>query len=111
MIQLEKNIDIEYTNPDTKEYLQQAYKYWIEKGYKHLPHCKVYSITEKGNKAWAFVRVRNTNCHLSRFTVDRKGDGLGGKMLKALQGLHNSMTLYSNPEAVNFYLKHGLRKT
>jgi len=96
---------------DTDEYLTDAFKYWVEKGYVKSKNAKIYLSEAKGNAGWAFVREEGENVHLSRFTVEFKGDGLGGKMFNSLKKKYKKVTLWSNPEAVKFYERLGVRFT
>jgi len=93
---------------DTDEYLTDAFKYWVEKGYVKSKNAKIYLSEAKGNAGWAFVREEGENVHLSRFTVEFKGDGLGGKMFNSLKKKYKKVTLWSNPEAVKFYERLGV---
>jgi len=93
---------------DTDKYLTDAYNYWIESGYSKLDNSKIYFSEAKGNAGWAFVREEGKNVHLSRFTVEFKGDGLGGKMFNSLKKKYKKVTLWSNPEAVKFYERLGV---
>jgi len=93
---------------DTDKYLTDAYNYWIESGYSKLDSSKIYFSQAKGNAGWAFVREEGKNVHLSRFTVEFKGDGLGGKMFNSLKKKYKKVTLWSNPEAVKFYERLGV---
>lgn len=93
---------------DTDEYLTDAYKYWVEEGYIKSKNAKIYLSEAKGNAGWAFVREEGENVHLSRFTVEFKGDGLGGKMFNSLKKKYKKVTLWSNPEAVKFYERLGV---
>lgn len=96
---------------DTDEYLTDAFKYWVEKGYVKSKNAKIYLSEAKGNAGWAFVREEGENVHLSRFTVEFKGDGLGGKMFNSLKKKYKKVTLWSNPEAVKFYERLGVMFT
>jgi len=93
---------------DTDKYLTDAYNYWVESGYSKLDNSKIYLSEAKGNAGWAFVREEGENVHLSRFTVEFKGDGLGGKMFNSLKKKYKKVTLWSNPEAVKFYERLGV---
>lgn len=96
---------------DTDEYLTDAFKYWVEKGYVKSKNAKIYLSEANGNAGWAFVREEGENVHLSRFTVEFKGDGLGGKMFNSLKKKYKKVTLWSNPEAVKFYERLGVMFT
>ena len=93
---------------DTDEYLTDAYKYWVEEGYTKSKNAKIYYSESKGNAGWAFVREAEGDVHLSRFTVEFKGDGLGGKMFNSLKKKYKRVTLWSNPEAIKFYERLGV---
>lgn len=93
----------------TDDYLTDAYKYWVKEGYEEDSKCKIFISESEGNKGWAFIRETDNGCHLSRFTVEFKGDGLGTDMFKALQKRYNEITLWSNPEAKEFYTRHGVK--
>ncbi len=93
---------------DTDKYLTDAYNYWVESGYSKSDNSKIYLSEAKGNAGWAFVREEGENVHLSRFTVEFKGDGLGGKMFNSLKKKYKKVTLWSNPEAVKFYERLGV---
>ena len=94
---------------DTDEYLTEAYKYWVEEGYTKSKNAKIYYSESKGNAGWAFVREAEGDVHLSRFTVEFKGDGLGGKMFNSLKKKYKRITLWSNPEAIKFYERLGVK--
>lgn len=96
---------------DTDKYLTEAYKYWIENNYHSNKKCKIFISEDKGNAGWAFVREEEENVHLSRFTVEFKGDGLGAKMFNALKKKYKKVTLWSNPEALQFYTRLGVKFT
>ena len=99
--------DLSSADGKTDTYLTDAYKYWAEKKYTEDTKCKIYTCTYGDNKGWAFIREVDNICHLSRFTVEKKGDGLGGIIIKALKQKYEGITLWSNEEALNFYKKHG----
>lgn len=101
--------DLSSLDNSTDKYLTEAYKYWVKNEYDIDPNCKIYLSEREGNKGWAFVRIKDGICHLSRFTVEYKGDGLGTDIFKALQTNFNGITLWSNPEAKNFYSKQGVK--
>ena len=92
----------------TDRYLTSAYKYWVKKGYAEEDNCKIFISEREGNRGWAFIRVDGESCHLSRFTVEFKGDGLGTDMFNALKKRYKEITLWSNPEAKGFYTRHGV---
>ena len=96
---------------ETDRYLTDAYKYWVKEGYNDNTSNKIFISELDGNKGWAFIREaeEGTSCHLSRFTVEFKGDGLGTDMFVALQKKYNEITLWSNPEAKGFYTRHGVK--
>ena len=77
----------------------------------HKENCKIFYAEDKGNAGWAFVREEGGNVHLSRFTVEFKGDGLGGKIFNTLKKNYKKVTLWSNPEAVEFYKRLGVKFT
>lgn len=93
----------------TDKYLTEAYQYWVKEGYNDDDKCKIFISESEGNKGWAFIRETDKGCHLSRFTVEFKGDGLGTDIFKALQKRYNEVTLWSNPEAKEFYTRHGVK--
>ena len=92
----------------TDKYLTQSYKYWVKEGYADDSKCKIFISENEGNKGWAFIREDGKNCHLSRFTVEYKGDGLGTDMFTSLQKRYKEITLWSNPEAKGFYTRNGV---
>jgi len=96
---------------DTDKYVTDSYNYWVESGYHQLENCKIFYAEDKGNAGWAFVREEGGNVHLSRFTVEFKGDGLGGKIFNTLKKNYKKVTLWSNPEAVEFYKRLGVKFT
>ena len=96
---------------DTDKYLTDAYNYWVENGYNRSDCAKIYLSNSGGNAGWAFIREEGDNVHLSRFTVEFKGDGLGAKMFNSLKKKYKKITLWSNPEAVKFYERLGVRFT
>ena len=96
---------------DTDKYVTDSYNYWVESGYHQLKNCKILYAEDKGNAGWAFVREEGSNVHLSRFTVEFKGDGLGGKIFNSLKKNYKKVTLWSNPEAVEFYKRLGVKFT
>ena len=93
----------------TDKYLTSAYKYWVENKYADDVNCKIFISEKDGNSGWTFIREENGSCHLSRFTVEAKGDGLGTDMFKELQKRYKIITLWSNPEAKGFYTRHGVK--
>jgi len=92
----------------TDRYLTDSYKYWVKEGYVEDDKCKIFISEREGNRGWAFIREKGKNCHLSRFTVEFKGDGLGTDIFNALKKRYNEVTLWSNPEAKGFYTRHGV---
>ena len=94
---------------DTDKYVTDSYKYWIENKYHDKDNCKILYAEDKGNAGWAFVREDEGDVHLSRFTVEFKGDGLGGKMFNSLKKKYKRITLWSNPEAIKFYERLGVK--
>lgn len=101
--------DLSSMDAKTDKYLTEAYKYWVSKGYADNDSCKIFISENQGNTGWAFIREDKGGCHLSRFTVEFKGDGLGTDIFKALQKRYNKITLWSNPEAKEFYTRHGVK--
>ena len=95
----------------TDHYLTEAYRYWVEKKYVDQPNCKIFMSRIDGNAGWAFIREEKGTCHLSRFTVEKKGGGMGGKIIQGLKSKYDVITLWSNPEALNFYKRHGFNFT
>lgn len=95
----------------TDHYLTEAYRYWVEKGYVDEPHCKIYTSKVDGNAGWAFIREQKGTCHLSRFTVEKKGSGMGAKVIQGLKSKYDVITLWSNPEALDFYKRLGFNFT
>ena len=93
---------------DTDKYLTDAYNYWVENSYNRSDCAKIYLSNSGGNAGWAFIREEGDNVHLSRFTVEFKGDGLGAKMFNSLKKKYKKITLWSNPEAVKFYERLGV---
>ena len=93
----------------TDKYLTSAYKYWVENKYADDINCKIFISEKDGNIGWAFIREEEGGCHLSRFTVESKGDGLGTDMFNELQKRYRKVTLWSNPEAKDFYTRHGVK--
>lgn len=93
----------------TDKYLTEAYTYWVKSDYLDQKGCKIFISEKEGNTGWAFIRESQNGCHLSRFTVEFKGDGLGTDMFKELQKRYNEITLWSNPEAKDFYTRHGVK--
>jgi len=101
---------------DTDKYLTDAYNYWVENGYNKLDNCKIYISESSGNTGWAFIREdcgdwKGDNVHLSRFTTEFKGEGLGIKIFNSLKKKYKKITLWSNPEAVKFYERLGVEFT
>jgi nicotinamide riboside kinase len=93
----------------TDNYLTSAYKYWVENKYADDLNCKIFTSEKDGNRGWAFIREEKGSCHLSRFTVELKGDGLGTDIFEELKKRYSNITLWSNPEAKGFYTRHGVR--
>lgn len=109
--EIESISELSAVSEDTDKYLTDAYKYWIESNYHNNKDCKIYLSEDKGNAGWAFIREEDKNVHLSRFTVEFKGDGLGAKMFNALKRKYKKVTLWSNPEAMKFYQRLGVKFT
>ncbi len=107
--EVESLYDLSSMDAKTDKYLTEAYKYWVSKGYVDNDGCKIFISENQGNTGWAFIREDDGGCHLSRFTVEFKGDGLGTDIFKALQKRYNKITLWSNPEAKEFYTRHGVK--
>lgn len=107
LIEIDSLFDLTSVDGRTDRYLTDAYKYWVEKKYVDDKSCKIYMSRIEGNAGWAFVRETEHGVHLSRFTVEKKGDGLGSKILQGLKRKYNTVTLWSNPEALSFYKKNG----
>ena len=103
--------DLSGIGDDTDKYITDAYNYWVENGYNKLDSAKIYLSESSGNAGWAFIREDGDNVHLSRFTVEFKGDGLGAKMFNSLKKKYKKVTLWSNPEAVKFYERLGVMFT
>ena len=103
--------ELSAVSKDTDKYLTDAYAYWIENNYHNNKGCKIFISEDKGNAGWAFIREEEDNAHLSRFTVEFKGDGLGAKMFNALKKKYKKVTLWSNPEALQFYKRLGVKFT
>ena len=103
--------DLSGIGDDTDKYITDAYNYWVVNGYNKLDSAKIYLSESGGNAGWAFVREDGDNVHLSRFTVEFKGDGLGAKMFNSLKKKYKKVTLWSNPEAVKFYERLGVMFT
>jgi len=101
--------DLSSIEGPTDRYLTEAFKYWVKNEYYDNEDCKIFISEKEGNKGWAFIRETGTECHLSRFTVEFKGDGLGTDMFKELQKRYKKITLWSNPEAKDFYTRHGVK--
>ena len=100
--------DLSGIGDDTDKYITDAYNYWVVNGYNKLDSAKIYLSESGGNAGWAFIREDGDNVHLSRFTVEFKGDGLGAKMFNSLKKKYKKVTLWSNPEAVKFYERLGV---
>lgn len=103
-------LDMGTTDADTNEYLTEAYHHWVKNGYYDDPNCKIFKTQLNGNKGWAFVREHEDDpksCHFSRLTVERKGDGLGSRIIKRLQSMYHYMTLWSTPDAMTIHGRHG----
>ena len=103
--------DLSGIGDDTDKYITDAYNYWVVNGYNKLDSAMIYLSESGGNAGWAFVREDGDNVHLSRFTVEFKGDGLGAKMFNSLKKKYKKVTLWSNPEAVKFYERLGVMFT
>ena len=103
--------DLSGIGDDTDKYITDAYNYWVENGYNKLDSAKIYLSESSGNAGWAFIREDGDNVHLSRFTVEFKGDGLGAKLFNSLKKKYKKVTLWSNPEAVKFYERLGVMFT
>lgn len=101
--------DLHSLDNQTDKYLTEAYLYWVKEGYNDDVNCKIFITENEDNKGWAFVREKDGNGHLSRFTVEYKGDGLGKDIFSSLQKRYNQITLWSNPEAKDFYTRHGVK--
>lgn len=99
--------DLSSLDGRTDTYLTEAYKYWVEKKYIDDPSCKIYMSKIEGNAGWAFIREKEGTCHLSRFTVEKKNGGLGSKIIQGLKSKYDVITLWSNPEALEFYKRLG----
>ena len=103
--------ELSAVSEETDKYLTEAYSYWLENGYHKMDNCKILLSEEGGNAGWAFIREDKDTVHLSRFTVEFKGDGLGGKIFNSLKNKYKQITLWSNPEAIEFYKRHGVKFT
>jgi len=99
---------------DYMKYLRDAVKYWIKEDYADLDNCKILQTeySPESGIGTAFIREGEDNsAHLSRFTVSRKGKGLGSRILSTLNKKYKKVTLWSNPEAIQFYKKNGFTFT
>jgi hypothetical protein len=101
--------DLSSLDGRTDKYLTEAYRYWVEKKYVDDPGCKIYMSKQDDNAGWAFIREKDSTCHLSRFTVEKKGGGLGSKIIQGLKSKYDIITLWSNPEALEFYKRLGFK--
>lgn len=110
LVEIDSVYELGSIDGPTDRYLTEAYKYWVKEGYTDSDKCKIFISENDGNKGWAFIRENEGNsCHLSRFTVEFKGDGLGTNIFNALKKKYNEITLWSNPEAKGFYTRHGVK--
>ena len=104
--------DLVSSDEETNKYLTDAYQYWVSNGYHVNKSNRIIVGTKGTNIGWAFVRIDDDgNCHLSRFTVEEKGDGLGSAIFQQLKREYKQITLWSNPEAEFFYAGHGVTFT
>ena len=111
LTEVDSLFDLTSVDGRTDRYLTDAYKYWVEKKYVDDESSKIYMSKIEGNVGWAFVRDTEHGVHLSRFTVEKKGSGLGGKIIQGLKSRYNSISLWSNPEALEFYKRNGFNFT
>lgn len=94
-------------NLQTKKYLLDADKYWVENGYDKLPNCGIIQSSTIDNDGWMYIREgADRSVHLSRFVVDNKRGGLGTDMINRLKESYNSVTAWVKPDLFNFYIKN-----
>lgn len=98
----------------TRKYLKAAISYWAEKGRFNpsIPETtKILKFSNGVNNAWAFMYLEywtpDQHWHLSRFVVEKRGDGFGSKVMRYLTSEYGKLVLWANPKAVDFYKKHG----
>jgi len=111
LTEVDSLFDLTSVDGRTDRYLTDAYKYWVEKKYVDDESSKIYMSKIESNVGWAFVRETEHGVHLSRFTVEKKGSGLCGKIIQGLKSRYNSISLWSNPEALEFYKRNGFNFT
>lgn len=111
LVEVTKLSELSAVDDETDKYLTDAYNYWVKNGYQAKDDCRIWIAEKDGNAGWAFVRESDEGCHLSRFTVEFKGDGLGGKIFNSLKRIYKKITLWSNPEAMEFYKQKGVTFT
>ena len=106
---LYKRFYLEHTdNDEYSNYVNEACDYWFESGYWDKDNCIVNKYIDYDNEGYTFGRVNGSIYHLSRFTVKERGTGMGSKIFEDIKQNFNNITLWSNPEAVQFYKRHGV---
>lgn len=105
-------------NEELKNYIEEAIEYWNQNNFFDIKHASVFLFQDDNNRGVIFVRFnpdtmqfynQTAQVHISRFMVDRKGDGFGSKMIDWFKQYNKSITLWSNKEAIKFYEKNGFK--
>lgn len=97
----------DWVSDEMKEYFKKADEYWEnQQRDEDLTYIKLLSI-DGDNTGLVLIRFTvDKKCHISRFYVDKKSTGLGSRMVKRLQKIFTEITLWSNPEAEQFYIRN-----
>ena len=101
-------------NTEYITYLKDAIRYWVKEGYEERDDCKILQTEYSMDFGigTAFIRQNSDgSVHLSRFTTSHKGKGLGSRVFSSLKLKYGKVTLWSNPEAMEFYKRNGVTFT
>ena len=99
---------------EVNDYIIESRNYWVEKGYDLSKGCKVINFSLESfdgnklttNQAYAFLREDDTHVHISRFIVEKRGDGFGSQVIHWLQNNYETISAWSKPNNFKFYIKN-----